>query len=84
MITTIRILRFLILLKLLVIALVLIALTLETGASAAALIYPALIANALLGLAAWVRGLEKKFGTRYVPGLLAIAIVEQNVEYIYF
>jgi len=84
MITTIRILRFLILLKLLVIALVLIALALEAGAPVAALIYPALIANALLGLAAWVRWLEKKFGARYVPGLLAIAIVEQNVEYIYF
>ncbi|MBI5650369.1 MAG: sensor histidine kinase [Chloroflexi bacterium] len=84
MVTTIRILRFLILLKLLVIALVLIALTLEAGASVAALIYPALIANALLALAAWMRWLEKKFGARYVPGLLAIAIVEQNVEYIYF
>ncbi|MBI5305955.1 MAG: sensor histidine kinase [Chloroflexi bacterium] len=84
MVSTIRILQFLIGLKIVVVLAVMGMLGIEAGWDIALIVAPSLIATTLVGIAAWLKPLERALGARYLPLLLGIAMIEQNIEYLYF
>ena len=84
MVSTLRILRFLIALKTTVVLAIVLIVGTQANWGVALVIAPSLVATVIVGVAAWLKPLARVLGTRYMPILLGAAIAEQNIEYVYF